>query len=90
MDRELETYVENVMEKQQYRNGIFTGWLQQILRGIADYRGVVDVRGSYGMRRSEEMETNLDQYVNKIMDEQIHRDGIELFPNWFAKLFGRK
>ena len=35
MDRELETYVENVMEKQQYRSGIFTGWLQQILRGIA-------------------------------------------------------
>ena len=53
MDRELETYVENVMEKQQYRNGIFTGWLQQILRGIADYRGVVDVRGSYGIRRNE-------------------------------------
>ena len=26
------------------------------------------------------MDTNLDQYVNKIMDEQIHRDGIELFP----------
>ena len=24
MDRELETYVENVMEKQQYRSGIFT------------------------------------------------------------------
>ena len=53
MDRELETYVENVMEKQKYRSGIFTGWLQQILRGIADYRGVVDVRGSYGMKRSE-------------------------------------
>ena len=53
MDRELETYVENVMEKQQHRNGIFSGWLHQILRGIADYRGVVNVRGSYGMRRSE-------------------------------------
>lgn len=53
MDRELETYVENVMDKQQYRNGIFSGWLHHILRSIADYRGVVDVRGSYGIRRSE-------------------------------------
>ena len=35
------------------------------------------------------MDSNLDQYVNKIMDEQIHRDGIEIIPKWFAKLFRR-
>ena len=54
MDRELETYVENVMEKQQYRNGIFTGWLCSKFCVVSQITvGVVDVRGSYGMRRSE-------------------------------------
>ena len=36
------------------------------------------------------MDTNLDQYVNKIMDEQIHRDGIELFPIGLPNYLGEK
>ena len=50
MDRELETFVEQVMDKQQYRSGIFTNWLEKILQGITDFRGVPNKRGSYGLR----------------------------------------
>ena len=53
MDRELEAYVDNVMQRQEYRNGIFGNWLQRILQGIADFRWAVNERGSYNMRRSE-------------------------------------
>ncbi|MEC7229050.1 MAG: hypothetical protein VXV95_03260 [Candidatus Thermoplasmatota archaeon] len=50
MDRELETFVEEIMDKQQYRNGIFTNWLENILQGITDFRGAPNVRGSHGVR----------------------------------------
>ena len=53
MDRELEVYVENVMQGQEYRSGIFVSWLEQILQSIADFRWAVNERGSYSMRRSE-------------------------------------
>ena len=38
MDHELETWIEDVMAKQQYRNGIFSGsgifhWLRKITLG---------------------------------------------------------
>ena len=50
MDRELETFVDEIMDKQQYRNGIFTNWLANILQGITDFRGAPNVRGSHGVR----------------------------------------
>ena len=50
MDRELETFVDSVMDKQEYRDGIFTSWVEVILQGIADYRAVPDKRGSYTRR----------------------------------------
>ena len=50
MDRELETFVDEIMDKQQYRNGIFTNWLENILQGITDFRGAPNVRGSRGVR----------------------------------------
>ncbi len=46
MDRELEKYVDEAMEKQQYRNGIFANWMEYILQGITDYRALPDVRGA--------------------------------------------
>ena len=52
MDRELETYVENVMENSNTEAVFLLAGCSKILRGIADYRGVVDVRGSYGMREA--------------------------------------
>ena len=50
MDRELETFVEGVMEKQEYRNGIFTNWMNKILQGIVNYRAIPDFRGSFSVR----------------------------------------
>ena len=40
---ELETFVEQVMDKQQYRSGIFTNWLDKILQGITDFRGAPNI-----------------------------------------------
>ena len=50
MDRGLETYVELVMEKQECRNGIFKNWINNVLRGIVNYRAAPDIRGSYSAR----------------------------------------
>jgi len=50
MDRELETFVEGVMEKQEYRNGIFKNWMNTILQGIVNYRAAPDIRGSFSVR----------------------------------------
>ncbi|MED5307897.1 MAG: hypothetical protein VYA95_00975 [Candidatus Thermoplasmatota archaeon] len=50
MDRELEKYVDEAMEKQQYRNGIFANWMNTILQGIVNYRAVPDIRGSFSVR----------------------------------------
>ena len=46
MDRELEKYVYEAMEKQQYRNGIFANWMNTILQGIGNYRAAPATRGS--------------------------------------------
>ena len=50
MDRELETFVDRVMQEQQYRSGIFTNWVEYILRGITDFRAAPNVRGSHSVR----------------------------------------
>ena len=50
MDAYLETFVDGVMEEQEYRNGIFKNWMGAILRGIANYRAAPDIRGSFSGR----------------------------------------
>ena len=50
MDRELETYVEQVITKQDYRSGIFFSWKQMIVNAMADFRFGADVRGSHSIR----------------------------------------
>ena len=50
MDRELETFVDGVMEKQEYRNGIFKNWIETVLQGIVNYRAAPDIRVSYSAR----------------------------------------
>ena len=50
MDRELETYVEQVITKQDYRSGIFFSWKQIIVNAMADFRFGADVRGSHSIR----------------------------------------
>ena len=45
MDIELETYVDQTMDKQQYRSGIFSNLLERYARAVACYRAPVDVRG---------------------------------------------
>ncbi len=49
MDRELETFVDGVMDKQEYRNGIFKNWVATILQGIVNYRAAPDIRGSFSV-----------------------------------------
>ena len=45
MDIELETYVDRIMDEQQYRSGIFSSFLERYARAIAHYRAPVDTRG---------------------------------------------
>ena len=45
MDIELETYVNQTMDRQQYRSGIFSSFLERYARAVAYYRAPVDARG---------------------------------------------
>lgn len=45
MDIELETYVDEIMDSQQYRSGIFSSLLERLARAAANYRAQVDPRG---------------------------------------------
>ena len=45
MDIELETYVDEIMDGQQYRSGIFSSLLERLARAAAHYRAQVDSRG---------------------------------------------
>ena len=50
MDKELENFVEQAMEKQVYRNGIFSNWIEAVVKSMADFRATPDNRGMYGIR----------------------------------------
>ena len=50
MDKELDNYVEEIMEKQIYRNGIFTSWIDRVVQAMSDFRAVPSTRGMYGIR----------------------------------------
>ena len=45
MDIELETYVNQTMDRQQYRSGIFSSLLERYARAAGYYRAPVDIRG---------------------------------------------
>ena len=45
MDIELETYVNQTMDSQKYRSGIFSSFLERYARAVAYYRAPVDTRG---------------------------------------------
>ena len=53
MDRELETYVEHVITKQEYRDGVFFNWKQIIFSAMADFRFGADARGAHSIRGDE-------------------------------------
>ena len=45
MDKELETYVDRIMDDQLYRSGIFSNFVERFARAAAHYRAQVDSRG---------------------------------------------
>lgn len=51
MDKNIESYVDNIMNEQEYRNGIFSNFLDVVVGAISDYRCGADTRGSYNTRR---------------------------------------
>lgn len=53
MDNELENFVEQVMEKQVFRNGIFSNWFDAVIQSMADFRASPDSRGMHGIRGDE-------------------------------------
>ena len=50
MDKNLETYVDRIMNEQEYRSGIFTNFFDMIVGAISDYRCGADSRGVYNAR----------------------------------------
>jgi hypothetical protein len=50
MDQNLENYVDQIMNEQEYRSGIFTNFFDVIVGAISDYRCGADTRGSYNLR----------------------------------------
>ncbi|MCP2503737.1 MAG: hypothetical protein NLN65_00355 [Candidatus Poseidoniaceae archaeon] len=53
MDKNLETYVDQIMNEQELRSGIFTNFLDVIVGAISDYRCGADTRGAYTTRRGD-------------------------------------
>ena len=54
MDRYLEQFIDDMMEKQVYRNGIFKSFNEYIIEIFAGIRGPQDIRDSYTIRRGGE------------------------------------
>ena len=50
MDKNLETYVNQIMDEQEHRSGIFTNFFDVIVGAISDYRCGADSRGVYNAR----------------------------------------
>lgn len=51
MDKNLETYVDQIMNEQEHRNGIFTNLFDVVIGAISDYRCGADARGGFSSRR---------------------------------------
>ena len=50
MDQNLENYVDEIMDNQEHRNGIFPSMFGKVMQAISDYRCGADTRGSYNLR----------------------------------------
>ncbi len=51
MDKELQTYTDQIIDQQQYRSGIFSDILSPILKAIAAFRFSANERGAYNSKR---------------------------------------
>ena len=51
MDKNLEAYVDTIMNAQEHRNGIFTNIFDVVVGASSDYRCAADSRGAYNTRR---------------------------------------
>ena len=51
MDKNLEAYVDMIMNEQEYRGGIFSNFFDVVVGAISDYRCGADARGSHNTRR---------------------------------------
>jgi len=51
MDKELQTYTDQIMDQQQYRSGIFSNVLSPILNAMAAFRFSANERGVPHSRR---------------------------------------
>jgi hypothetical protein len=51
MDKNLETYVDQIMNEQEHRSGIFSNFFDVVVGAISDYRCAADSRGSYNTQR---------------------------------------
>ena len=54
MDRYLEQFIDDMMEKQVYRNGIFKSFNEYVIEIFAGIRGPQGIRDSYTVRRGGE------------------------------------
>ena len=57
MDKELAQWVEEVMDEQQYRDGIFRNNLRKMLHAIRDFRQQL------GTRTALEIQTEVESWV---------------------------
>ena len=53
MDKELQTYIDMIIDQQQYRSGIFSSVVPSILKAVAAFRFAANVRGGYYSRRGD-------------------------------------
>ena len=51
MDKELQTYTDQIMNQQQYRSGIFSNVMSPILNAMAAFRFSANERGAPHSRR---------------------------------------
>jgi|TARA_B100000035_G_C20528794_1_gene348674 hypothetical protein len=51
MDKELQTYTDQIMDQQHYRSGIFSNVLSPILNAMAAFRFSANERGAPQTRR---------------------------------------
>ncbi|MGA0331638.1 MAG: hypothetical protein ACO3NJ_01495 [Candidatus Poseidoniaceae archaeon] len=53
MDKELQTYTDQIIDQQQYRSGIFSDILSPIANAIAGFRFSANKRAAYHTRREQ-------------------------------------
>ena len=51
MDKNLEIYVDTIMNEQEHRSGIFTNLFEDVIGAFTDYRCGAAALGAYSSRR---------------------------------------